>query len=478
MLIRYTSLVVIAVLLLSTAGCTVKGDTSIAKPLPPKASAQLSVTPKLGGDATVFAIGHNAFSRPSANMPLRQRLDFSVGNSFFRNPWVMSPATTTARDGLGPLFNTNACQNCHIRDGRGHAPESLDDNAVSLLVRLSIDSDTTLAEHQAKHPEPTYGDQLQDFALPGVNPEGRIRIQYQEIPFTFADGESLYLRQPSLSIDNLAYGPLHPETQLSARIAPPMIGLGLLEAIPEARLEQLADIDDINGDGISGKLNRVWNSEQQKKTVGRFGWKASQPTLSQQNAAAFNGDIGITSELFPKEPCTPAQIQCLNFQATELEVSQRILEQVTFYTRNLAVPGRRTPSDPTVLQGQQLFHQIGCVACHTSQHKTAKNYPLTWLANQTIYPYSDLLLHDMGKDLADNSHEFMANGREWRTPPLWGIGLTKAVSGHESYLHDGRARNLQEAILWHGGEAEHSRHLYVNLSKKDRQAVLAFLRDL
>ncbi|BFM16188.1 di-heme oxidoredictase family protein [Maricurvus nonylphenolicus] len=390
----------------------------------------------------------------------------------------MSPATTTARDGLGPLFNTNGCQNCHIRDGRGHAPESLDDNAVSLLVRLSIDSDDKLAVHQAKHHEPNYGDQLQDFALPGIKPEGRVRIHYKETLITFTDGEKVTLRRPTVSIDQLAYGPLHPNTQLSARIAPAMIGLGLLEAIPESRLKQLADPKDANSDGISGKLNRVWDIQQQKLVVGRFGWKAGQPTLEQQNAAAFNGDIGITSTLFPNESCSPKQQECLAIQEKEIEVSPHILGQVTFYTRNLAVPARRKPTDPQILQGQQLFHQIGCASCHTPQHTTAEDYPLAWLADQTIHPYSDLLLHDMGDALADNSREFAASGREWRTPPLWGIGLTKTVSGHESYLHDGRARNLQEAILWHGGEADKSRKHYKRLSKEDRQAVLAFLRDL
>lgn len=475
---RYKGLFAAVVLFLGATSCTVSTDLSHSN----NATPQLSLTHKLGGETTVKASGHSAFSRPSANMPLRQRLDFSVGNSFFRNPWVKSPATTTARDGLGPLFNTNACQNCHIRDGRGHAPTSAEDNAVSLLIRLSIDSDEKLAAHQAKHHEPNYGDQLQDFALPGIKAEGRVQIQYQEKPFIFADGETVSLRQPTLSVDQLGYGPLHPKTQLSARIAPPMIGLGLLEAIPEARLKQLEDPSDDNRDGISGKLNQVWDIQQQKTVAGRFGWKAGQPTLEQQNAAAFNGDIGITSTLLPAEPCSPKQQTCVQFQEGkqegEVEVSPRILQQVTFYTRNLAVPARRNPTDAQILTGQQLFHRIGCAACHTPQHTTANDYPLAWLADQTIYPYSDLLLHDMGDGLADNSREFTANGREWRTPPLWGIGLTQVVSGHENYLHDGRARNLQEAILWHGGEADSSRKQYEKLAKANRQALIAFLRDL
>lgn len=433
-------------------------------------------------DTRVKATGHNAFSRPVANMPIRQRLDFSVGNSFFRNPWVASPSSTKARDGLGPLFNTNACQNCHIKDGRGHAPNSHDDNAVSLLVRMSIESQQSLKPHQANHADPNYGSQLQDFALPELKPEGRVVINYENISVTLAGGQVVELRKPSLAIEQLAYGSLHPEIQLSARIAPPMIGLGLLEAIDQQQLNRLADPDDTNSDGISGKVNQVWDQQQQSLRPGRFGWKAGQPTLRQQNAAAFNGDLGITSTLFPQENCRLYQTDCLQHAKQtfdgKTEIASHLLDKVTFYSQNLAVPQRRNPQAQQVRQGEQLFSQLQCSSCHTPSFRTGGDYPLTWLASQTIAPYTDLLLHDMGEGLDDGVKEFQAEGREWRTPPLWGIGLTQAVGGVEAYLHDGRAQSLQEAILWHGGEAQASRDRYVQLAPERRQALIKFLEDL
>ena len=431
------------------------------------------ITALSGGGATVYATGSNAFSLPSANMPLMQKLDFNVGNSFFRNPWVIAPASTDARDGLGPLMNTNGCQNCHIKDGRGHTPHDLDDNAVSLLVRLSIPS------NEGSIPEPNYGSQLQDFAIPGVEPEGRIQIHYKNEIRTFADGETVTLRRPELSIVDLAYGEFHPHTQFSVRVASPMIGLGLLEAIAEDEIRKNEDPHDENDDGISGRANQVWDIDKQLETIGRFGWKAGQPTVRQQNAAAFNGDLGITSTLFRKDHCTSRQVACLDSPSGGApELSDKILNLVTLYARNLAVPARRNLNSPQSIQGEELFSEIGCADCHTPRWQTAADYELPWLARQTIYPYTDLLLHDMGEDLADNRPEAQANGREWRTPPLWGIGLTKAVSGETHFLHDGRARNLTEAILWHGGEAKNSQERFSQLSKKQRAAVIAFLNNL
>ena len=441
-----------------------------------KATSHPTATPAkplAGGGATVFATGSNAFSLPSANMPLMEKLDFNVGNSFFRNPWVVAPASTDARDGLGPLMNTNGCQNCHIRDGRGHAPANTADNAVSLLVRLSIPS------ANGPLPEPNYGEQLQDFAIPGIPPEGRLRITYQPVDITLAGGEVVTLRDPQLQIDELAYGDLHPQTQFSARIAPPMIGLGLLEAIAERDILQQADPDDRDGDGISGRANRVRDIQAQSMALGRFGWKAGQPTVRQQNAAAFNGDLGITSHLFPKDHCTQGQADCLKaVSGGAPELSDKILDLVTHYAKNLAVPAQRQRSDPDVLQGEKLFKGIGCADCHTPQWQTAKDYVVPWLAQQTIYPYTDLLLHDMGEGLADHRPEARANGREWRTPPLWGIGLTQVVSGESHFLHDGRARNLTEAILWHGGEAKSSQQTFIGLPKEQRERLIAFLNSL
>ncbi|MGR5061537.1 di-heme oxidoreductase family protein [Photobacterium sp. DNB22_13_2] len=446
-------------------------------------SAEDILAMKSGGETTVRKNGANAFSLPAANLPLSKRLDFSVGNSFFRNPWVQAPATTDARDGLGPLFNTNGCQNCHIKDGRGHPPQDGDTNAVSMLVRLSIPAQTAEQKQaiikNGVIPEPIYGGQLQDFSLSGAKPEGQIQLIYQEISIKMADGEVVTLRQPQLSIADLQYGPMHPQVMMSARVAPPMIGLGLLELIPEHTLEQIAKEQRAEAKGISGKLNRVWDVEAQTFAVGRFGWKAGQPSLMQQNAAAFNGDLGLTSELFPVENCSSLQSVCDELpNGGKPEVSRNVLTFVEFYSRHLAVPARRNVNDPQVIKGEALFAEVGCQSCHVTQIKTATTTDSPALSEQLINPYTDLLLHDMGEGLADSRGEYLADGQEWRTAPLWGLGYTQEVNGHTNLLHDGRARNVMEAILWHGGEAQQSREQVVALSKSDREALVAFLHSL
>ncbi|MEL7548776.1 di-heme oxidoredictase family protein [Pseudomonas protegens] len=439
---------------------------------------------RAGGATTVNKSDRNAFSLPSANLPPTRRLDFSVGNSFFRSPWVIAPSTTTARDGLGPLFNTNACQNCHIKDGRGHppAPDAL--NAVSMLVRLSIPDDPAFArliEQAGIVPEPVYGGQLQDMAIPGVAPEGRVRVDYDPLPVRFQDGTQVELRKPKLQITDLGYGPMHPDTRFSARVAPPMIGLGLLEAIPEEAI--LANARPANKNAIAGRPNWVWDDALQKTVLGRFGWKAGQPNLNQQNVHAFSGDMGLTTRLRPFDDCTDAQTACKqapngNGPDGEPEVSDNILRLVLFYTRNLAVPARRDVDSPQVLAGKNLFFQAGCQSCHTPSFTTAADAAEPELANLVIRPYSDLLLHDMGEGLADHRTEFKASGRDWRTAPLWGIGLTETVSGHTQFLHDGRARNLMEAVLWHGGEAEGAKQQVLTFNAQQRAALLAFLNSL
>lgn len=454
--------------------------TACEQPLPPVEPGEALSA----GSTTVRQADQNAFSLPSANLAPSRRLDFSVGNSFFRNPWVSAPATTTARDGLGPLFNTNACQNCHIKDGRGHPPAPNASTATSTLVRLSVPSDGSPAHaasllHQGVVPEPTYGGQLQDMSNPGHAPEAKVRVSYSNVPVRFADGSQVELRQPRLEISRLAYGELHPQTQLSARIAPPMIGLGLLEAIPEAAILANADPDDRNGDGIRGVPNRVWDRTQQRTVLGRFGWKAGQPSLNQQNADAFANDMGLTSAVSSQDNCSNVQAACrAAVNGGEPEVSDNIMASVLFYTRNLAVPARRAVDDLQVRRGKQLFAQAGCAQCHTPSFTTATTAAEPELANQLIRPYTDLLLHDMGEGLADGRAEFQANGRQWRTAPLWGIGLTQAVNGHSQFLHDGRARNLLEAILWHGGEAQHARQQILEFDADQRQALLAFLNSL
>ncbi|MGY4531028.1 CxxC motif-containing protein (DUF1111 family) [Pseudomonas sp. TE3786] len=436
-----------------------------------------------GGQTTVVTQNREAFMRPSENLSHERQLDFAVGNSFFRSPWVIAPSTTTARDGLGPLMNTNACQNCHIKDGRGHPPEGDGDiSAVSMLVRVSLPPSTEMAaviEKLGVVPEPVYGTQLQDMAIPGVAPEARIRMNYQTSQVAFKDGTQVELRNPVLQISNWGYGPISANAQFSVRIAPPMIGLGLLEAIPDEAILANAHAQKAANSGIAGQPNYVWDDALQKTVLGRFGLKAGQPTLNQQNVHAFSSDMGLTTSLRPFDECTAAQTACQTATNGGVpEVSDHLLSQVLFYTRNLAVPARRQVNDPQVLNGKGLFHQAGCQQCHTPQYTTRSDAAEPELANQVIRPYSDLLLHDMGAGLADNRPEFKASGSQWRTPPLWGIGLTQTVSGHTQFLHDGRARNLLEAILWHGGEAQAAKQQVLAYDADQRAALLAFLNSL
>ena len=445
-----------------------------------------------GGAAThAKVINRDAFSHFSANMSFAKEMDFKVGNGFFRRLWVTAPSSTKAADGLGPLFNARACQNCHLKDGRGHVPAD-GEEGVSMFLRLSIppqseDQKTAIAQGRANIvPEPTYGGQLQNFAIAGHAAEGRMTIRYQEIPVALSGGEKASLRQPSYAISDLGYGPLHPQTLISPRIAPPMIGLGLLEAIAEESLIARADPDDKDGDGISGRAKMIWGQEEGRLMLGRFGWKGGNPTVKQQSADAFNGDIGLSNPLFPANSgdCTGGQKACLDAphggddQYAGFEVPANVLDLVSFYSRNLAVPKRRDAGDPQVLRGKQVFNESGCALCHTPSHKTAQRVDMPEQSEQLIWPYTDLLLHDMGDGLADNRPEGMASGSEWKTPPLWGIGLTQVVNGHTQLLHDGRARNTLEAILWHGGEAKPARDKVVGMPKADRAALIRFVNSL
>ncbi|KAF0224521.1 MAG: hypothetical protein FD176_1105 [Rhodospirillaceae bacterium] len=445
-----------------------------------------------GGTAThAKVINRDAFSHFSANMSFAKEMDFKVGNGFFRRLWVTAPSSTKAADGLGPLFNARACQNCHLKDGRGHVPAE-GEEGVSMFLRLSIppqtnDQKTAIAQGRANIvPEPTYGGQLQNFAIAGHAAEGRMTIRYQDIPVALSGGEKASLRQPSYAISDLGYGPLHPQTLISPRVAPPMIGLGLLEAIAEESLIARADPDDKDGDGISGRAKMIWGQEEGRLMLGRFGWKGGNPTVKQQSADAFNGDIGLSNPLFPANSgdCTGAQKACLEAphggddQYSGFEVPANVLDLVTFYSRNLAVPKRRDASDPQVLRGKLVFTESGCALCHTPSHKTAQRADMPEQSEQLIWPYTDLLLHDMGDGLADNRPEGMASGSEWKTPPLWGIGLTQVVSSHSQLLHDGRARNTLEAILWHGGEAKTARDKVVSMPKTDRAALIRFVNSL
>ncbi len=442
------------------------------------------------GATTVRVIENsNAFSQFSDNLGFDKELDFKVGNGLFRKLWVSSPSSTLASDGLGPLFNARSCQRCHLKDGRGHPPEGPDDTAVSMLMRVSIPGGDPIAEiegYLADQPHPVYGRQIQDLSVQGHPAEAQIKIIYSEELVELSEGETVSLRTPKYELVELGYGPLHPEVMMSPRVAPQMIGLGLLEAIPAADILAKADPDDLDGDGISGRANIVWSKAYNQPALGRFGLKAGAPSIWEQSANAFLGDIGISTTVNPFGfgECTEAQEACRtapdgNTDVHDgVEISAEGLELVTFYSSNLAVPKRRNVSDPTVLRGKQVFYETGCIACHTPKFVTHRLEDDRAQSFQLIWPYTDMLLHDMGPGLADNRPEARANGQEWRTPPLWGIGLTEQVSGHTYFLHDGRARSLLEAILWHGGEAATHRQRVIDMAKADRDALISFLESL
>lgn len=426
-----------------------------------------------GGSGTIFNTSANAFSFQDPNLNEEEGLFFFTGNSLFNQNWVSAPASTTARDGLGPLFNARSCSGCHFKDGRGRPPEFPGERVHGTLLRLSIGNDVVAGPIA----DPNYGTQLQDLSIMGVQTEADFDLTYEDVEGEYPDGKTYTLRRPTYSVTNLQEGELT-ATQLSPRVAPQMIGMGLLEAISEETLLSLADESDSDSDGISGKPNYVWNVETQSTTVGRFGWKAAMPTTRQQVAGAFAGDMGLTSSIFPEENCPPSA-DCDNIpNGGDPEITETALDKVTLYSSSLAVPGRRDWENQDVLIGKQLFNKAKCNSCHIAEIQTGSHPTFRAFENQTIRPYTDLLLHDMGEGLADNSPEFVASGSEWRTPPLWGIGLFRIVNGHTYYLHDGRAQNLEEAILWHGGEAENSKNAFKQMSAVEREQVIQFLNSL
>lgn len=464
-----------------------------------------------GGDTTVMVSSSNAYSQRSANITdSRKILSFNLGDDFFEKPWVSKKASTQTRDGLGPLFNNNACQNCHIRDGRGHAPnvsETEDGTVFSSLlikaVRTNIGQNHTEAMLNGTLEnvgDSSVGTQLQHRTNLGIKKEINQRVSYETVTVTFSDGFSVHLRKPlwHLNSNYLDNGyDFDSDTIFSARVAPPMIGLGLLSEIDENDILSNEDINDANNDGISGKANRVFDIVNNSVTLGRFGWKATQPSIRQQSADAFLNDMGLTSELFLNENCMPHQVDCVNSlngngdqnENYPFEVSNKTLNHITFYATNLAVPARRNAYQNDVQQGKALFNKLGCQSCHVASYTTLDSKENIEQSQQVIYPYTDLLLHDMGPELADFTltnqaasgetlTNYQATATEWRTPPLWGIGLAHTVDSRATFLHDGRARTILEAILWHGGEAENAKQKTLALSAKERELLLTFLNDL
>lgn len=443
-----------------------------------------------GATTSIAEPDRRAFSHFSANLPREEEMRFRLGNALFRKLWVAAPSSTQASDGLGPLYNARSCEACHREDGRGRPPEGRFDH-TSMFLKLARAPRTEeeralLAQGTVQTlPDPVYGRQLQDRAIAGAKAEGRMAIAYESQIFAYPDGTKVELRKPVYGVEGLAFGPLHPDTALSPRMAPAMIGLGLIEAISDDDIRAHADPDDEDGDGISGRVQQV-RTLTGEAAIGRFGWKAENATVRDQAAHALVNDIGISTPLlpFPYGDCTDAQIECRKMPHGDQarlggsEAPDPVLPLIEFYSRHLAVPARRKASFPDVLEGKRLFYAAGCISCHVPKYVTRRDWPDKAHRFQLIWPYSDFLLHDMGEGLADGQAVGAASGREWKTPPLWGIGLTATVTGEAFYLHDGRARSLEEAILWHGGEAARARDNFAAFSAEDRAKLIGFLESL
>ena len=428
-----------------------------------------------GGDTTVFDDTRAAFSMTDRNLSYAHRTSFFVGHSFFNDNWVAAGGTVTSRSGLGPLFVNRSCSACHFKDGRS-MPLAPDLALETMVVRISVPGTNNYGGPKSV---PGYGIQLQTQALPRIPPEAGVIVSFENIEGKYGDGETFSLRKPVYAITNLGYGAMPTNVMVSPLAAPSVFGLGLLEAVPAETIRELAENESKRGDGISGKINHVWDLASGRLAPGRFGWKAEQPSIAQQCAMAFSEDMGLTTELIPRENYTDAEKICATMPSGgNPEVSHDIFNDIVVYCHTLAVPARRDWTNEIVLRGKELFGELDCAACHAPKLETGDCSEYPELSKQTIRPYTDLLLHDMGESLADHRQVFEATGREWRTAPLWGIGLVQTVDSHTLFLHDGRARNLTEAILWHGGEAEKAKEQFRELDKIDRDALIAFLNSL
>jgi len=424
----------------------------------------------LGGDTTVFDESSHAFSTPALNLD-EEGLDVHLaGDAEFEQTFVTTPATINP--GVGPLFNNTSCEACHPKDGRGAPPEE-GGKFDTMFLRISV-LGTDPDNCDGPKPVPGFGTQLFQRATFGVQPQADVTVHYKEEIRHFADGEAYSLRTPSFDV--IPYTPFPADITFSPRLAPPIFGRGLMDAIPEATILALADEQDIDGDGISGKANYVCDPRTKKLALGRMGLKANSVDSFIQNAGAFRNDIGVSNHIFPTD--SSAEFPQSDGRADDPELDDQRLDDVTFYVQTLSVPARRNIGKDSVKKGQLIFGLAGCGSCHIPTLRTGELEGVKEVSNQTIHPYTDMLLHDMGDGLADNRPDFKADGKEWRTPPLWGIGLTQTVHNHTFFLHDGRARNLMEAIMWHDGEAEKSKEYVNQLAKTEREFLIDFLNSL
>ncbi len=420
-----------------------------------------------GGEGTVSDQDTGAFSQPAANLSEENQALFRIGDTVFTDPWSPAAEGQQDRDGLGPTFLATSCAGCHPADGRDMPPSSEGPSGTPIIRFVDKKGDPVALD--------AYGIQIQTQAVDGVPAEAAIGIEWIEQGDAYPDGTAFSLRWPSVTILSPFFGPLVASTS-GIRLAPTLIGLGLLEAIPAPAIRANADPADDDGDGISGVVSEV--HADGVSALGRFGLKANVATVADQVATAYLFDLGITSPPFPTENCPGPQDSCQQAPpGGSPEISAERLAAVVLYAQTLAVPARIGLDDTSVIAGEQLFDQLGCAACHTKRWETGA-HEVESLSYQAIYPYTDMLLHDMGEGLSDGRRDGTAFPTEWRTSPLWGIGLARTVNPQAGFLHDGRARSIEEAILWHGGEAAGARDRFMSLSAADRTVLLLFIKSL
>jgi CxxC motif-containing protein (DUF1111 family) len=430
---------------------------------------------RTGGTLTHFDRGRDAYARPAPGLSAAELRRFGLGNRVFNTRWVQAPASVSGFDGLGPVFNRDSCSGCHQNDGRGRPPDAQAPELRDSFV-IKISSPHRRAQRQIAD---RFGPQLNTAGIAGVAGEGRIELSYQTSSGRYADGSAFELRKPQMRITE-PHLPLPRKAQLGLRVAPAVFGLGLIEAIPAEALLAQADADDTDGDGISGRVNWVVAQGQAKPQIGRFGWKAHAASLADQSVDAAFQDIGLTSADRPAQNCAPAQQLCRSAYADEsVELDANLLSALVSYLQTLGVPARRADLDAgRDAEGLRLFARLGCADCHRPLWRSGQSHPLALLREQTFYPFSDFLLHDMGDGLAGGGSDGTADSREWRTPPLWGLGLLERVNGHTLLLHDGRARSVAEAVLWHDGEGREAREAFRNASLAERRLLTDFVLGL
>ena len=414
-----------------------------------------------------------AFAAPIPSLNLSKMRLFTGGRHLFRRSWTAAPSSVKSLDGLGPVFNRVSCSGCHVKDGRGKPPEEGSNKFRSMVIKLGLIKNNKL------EPDPNYGFQLNDKSILGVPYEGKALINYEKKTIFFNDGSYIHLSTPNYYFSSLSFGPFHKDTKYSGRVAPAVFGLGLIEAIKEEDILKKSDPNDIDNDGVSGRPHYILDIISNSKKIGKFGWKATRASLLHHIAGAASQDMGLTSNIFPKQNCIKTQIKCIaQISGGSPEMSDEQINRLLIYMQTLAPPRQRKLKNKVVSNGNDLFNKIGCDKCHTPSYKTGSHEKHSELSNKIIKPYSDFLLHDMGPSLDDSLIEGQALSSEWKTPPLWGIGLIKKVNKHTRFLHDGRAKSIEEAIIWHGGEAEEIKNNYLNLNKEERNHILKFLNSL